>query len=303
MNHIPALLLCCVTLTGLLQAQDPDRTEKSGKGQHPEAGTTEEGFADEKAQQLAAGEGDMKGRPTVRTDLVRFCDFIGSARPSPIPPGATGTFNVIAILKGDGVISDATSVTLDYQRKQGPLILGEPIWPAAKPGKLAAGFLGRPVFEDTMVVSIPVTVAPGTAFGNHAVLANVTANLTQGSNGVVIGEIKAMVNAAVNVGPASVLLNVPDRAASPEKAAAGNQATTGKHGEPTAGEVGKPAPTAQPTGQALTPAEPAGQGHDDPTPTPEGPRAPEKEGPSLLLLVGGGFAVLLLAVLLLAKKK
>lgn len=307
MKYSPALLLCCVSLAGLLRAQNPDKIDqKRGSGDIPDAGVTEEGMADEKVQKLMGADGEVKGKthPTGRTDLPRFCDFIGSARPSPMPPGTSGTFNVIAVLKGDGVISDASGVKLDYQRQQGPLSLGEPMWPTARPGKLAAAFEGRPVFEDTMVVSIPVTVVAGTPFGKYAVQAQVSANLSQGSNGGALGELKTTVTAVVEVAPATAALDVASRG--PEAPSTTNAEAAAHDPKSAAHQSGSgAAPTAamQARGQALAPEMVNGDDAQDPTSPTSPPRPPEKDGQSMLLMVGGGFLALLLIVLLLAKKR
>lgn len=308
MKYIPALLLSCLGLAAALSAQDPDKAERIRKL----AGAGEEAIADEKAQQAGENDGEVldgkPAQPAVRSDLPRFCDFVGSTRPTPMSPGSAGTFHVIAVLKGDGVITDASQVNLDYQRQQGPILLGEPEWPAPKPGKLTTAFQNRPVFEDTMVVQIPVNVVAGAAFGKYPVTATVRAVLSQGSNGNAIGELKTQVNALVQVGETVVVAPMPPRHATtppPTPAAAVDDA--GKR--PTAAAPSpaptRPQPVPQPDAhvEPARPSAPAAAGDGQPGPS-AAPAAPEKDGSqSLLLLVGGGFVVLVGIALLLARKK
>lgn len=306
MKHSTALLLFCLTLATPLLGQDPDKVERKvpPREEPSAAGVTESGDADATAQKLA-NEGEMidgKARPNVRSDLPRYCDLMGAVRPSPVAPGTTGTLNIIAILKGDGVITDTSSVSLDYPRQQGKFTLGEPIWPAPHPGQLAKAFLGRPVFEDTLVVSIPITVAADTSYNTHAVHVNVSAVLTQGSNGGVIGELKTQVNASVLVGPASPLLAVPggarDANAASTPRAAGDSGKVG-----ATNEVVRPKTDgAAVQGQLLPPTANPPEPRREPTPASDAP-PPAEGGQSLMLMVGGGFAVLVLLVVLLARKK
>lgn len=274
-----------------VRAAEGERGGKEGplkgvKGEVPEENLTPE-------QRLARN---------VTSGASAYCRFSASVTPAKLLPGQSGTLKVLAALQGNTVLPVPAPMELVAPSQQGALALGPMVAQPAAPGRLAAAYLGRPVYDNYAIFELPVTMAADAAMGSkHIASVDMKFDLYDGSSAQPIGRFMDRVSLEIEVG------RVPDPAVqgfaptAPEPDATANAA-------PAAAPASKPDATASakpnslagtvvvPEAAPAVAAEP-GEVGDGPAPVVQ-PGA----GLPLPLLVGGGGVLLLVVALLLRRK-
>lgn len=233
------------------------------------------------------------------------CRFVATVRPPNLLPGQSGTLLITAILQGHSVLTAPAQVVMTPRPNGNTVQYGELTARPARVGTIHEAFRGRPVYENTAVFEVPITLSPTAKLGDRAALAmelefDVHDGKTGQSTGRYIEQVQAQVEIAPNVDPEVEGREVRDPAPqAPEPVAASSEAPSrAPETAPSAAEALSGAPAevvGAPTETAPAPAEPAAE---DALP----PIAAASGGSSWLLPVGGGAALLVL-LLVLARKK
>jgi hypothetical protein len=239
---------------------------------------------------------------SIRSGAGSLCRFVASVRPARLMPGQSGTLYVTAILQGTAVLPAPAPVTVTSAAQQGLVALGAASFQAAKPGRLAQAYLGRPVYDNTATIEIPITMSADAKLGQkQPVHVDLKFDLYDGGTAQVVGRFLDRATAEVEVG-LSADPNVAATAkaqppAAPAGAGAGPATDPGRSDAAAAALGGKPA-----VGGAAAAASAA----------PEVAPAVDSEAPGVAPAVGGdsnltfvlaGGAVLLVLVLLLALRR
>lgn len=293
---LAALLPCQVEEVGEadVRGAESERRVKEGKGLRGEEGEklAEENLTPE--QRLARN---------VTSGAGAFCSFQLSATPAKLMPGQSGTLRVLATLRGNTVLPSPAPMEMVGPQQQGKVTLGSLTPLPAAPGRLAAAYLGRPVYDNYAVFEVPVTMAADAPLGSkHVAAVDMRFDLFDGNSAQPIGRFVDRVSMEIEVG----------KVADPEvrgmaKAAAAPEATPDLPA-PTAAaagganDAGAPAPLA---GRVLvadpTPSAPTPSVDTPPTDAPQ-PTVDEAGGVPIGLVVGAALAAVLVVVLALRRK-
>ena len=295
---LAALLPCQVEEVGEadVRGAESERRMKEGKGQRGEEG---EKFAEENLtpeQRLARN---------VTSGAGAFCGFQVSVSPAKLMPGQSGTLKVLATLRGNTVLPSPAPIEMVGPQQQGKVTLGGLTPLPASPGRLAAAYVGRPVYDNYAVFEVPVTMAADAPLGSkHVAAVDMRFDLYDGNSAQPIGRFVDRVAMEIEVGRVAdpEVRGMNKAAASPEpKPDAPAPTTAASEG---GSDAGAPTPLA---GRVLVadpaPAPPApsasvdGPATDAPPPTVE-----ESGGMPVLLLAGGAVAAVVVGLLLLRRK-
>jgi hypothetical protein len=228
-----------------------------------------------------------------------FCRFSASVSPAKLMPGQTGTLKVLAALQGNTVMPAPAPLELVAPAQQGALLLGRLAAQPASNGRLAAAYLGRPVYDNYAIFEVPVTVAGDAPMGSkHVASIDMKFDLYDGGSAQPIGRFLDRVGLEIEVGRVAdpEVQGLARPAAEPAPAVAPPSAPT-PAGDGAAPAASSPlqgnvvVPDAAPT---TAPAEPAAGDGPAPVVAPEALPLP--------LLVGGGAVVLLVVAMLLRRK-
>ncbi|MBL8750635.1 MAG: hypothetical protein JNK78_15860 [Planctomycetes bacterium] len=96
-----------------------------------------------------------------------FVRFVPSVKPAKLMPGQSGTLFVTATLSGQAVLEAPLAMERLSGERQGHVTLGAMTVHAAEPGRLAVAYLGRPVYDNYVVLEVPVTMAPDAEVGSR----------------------------------------------------------------------------------------------------------------------------------------
>lgn len=319
--------LCAVVALGLaLPAQNPDdakaggdgdahrdRTAKMRAAQMSEKGEKGEG-EDERERQLKEEWDKLTPEERLQRSVThgagQHCRFVAAFKPEKLMPGQSGVLMVTAVLQGQAVLPAPAPLEVISAAQQGYVTIGAPAFRQAEAGKLAKGYLGRPVYDNTAVFEIPVQMAANAKLGDkQAVAVDMRFDLYDGSSAMPVGRFIDRVATTVEVG------QVPDPAVAGLPAGQ-PRATTPATGAATPGVsgAGDTIPTSKPAvAPALTGTGPLGV-NDLPSSPPIALPLPSASGAAPLqdaegaiplpLLIGGGALVLgVLALLLLRGRK
>jgi hypothetical protein len=235
-----------------------------------------------------------------------YCRFLATTKPEKLMPGQTGTLTILATLQGNAVLPAPASFQVLNAAQQGELSLGTLSARPATVGRHAAGYLGRPVYDNYAVLEAPVTLAPSAQVGSkHVVAVELQFDLYDGNSAQTIGRFIDRVATTVEVGktpdpvvqggvrPASSVAtapaaNVPPPTSEPEERASTPPEVVAPRLEANTVVPQAPAPAPAPAAPATTEAPPVVGDGDSGLPLP--------------LLIGGG-ALLLAVVVLLARRR
>lgn len=240
---------------------------------------------------------------SIRSGAGSMCRFIASVRPARLMPGQSGTLYVTAILQGTAVLPAPAPVTVTSATQQGLVALGAAAFQAAKPGRLAQAYLGRPVYDNTATIEIPITMSADARLGQkQPVHVDLKFDLYDGGTAQVIGRFLDRATAEVEVG-----LSADPNIATTAKVAANqvakpNPAAAAGAKESDAGvAVGGAKPS---VGGAAIAAQPvvAPPVADLPSDAMQVPPA-VGAGDQVWFLVGGGGGLLALVLLLVLRRK
>ena len=293
---LAALLPCQVEEVGEadVRGAESERRMKEGKGQRGEEGEkiAEENLTPE--QRLARN---------VTSGAGAFCGFQVSVSPAKLMPGQSGTLKVLATLRGNTVLPSPAPIEMVGPQQQGKVTLGGLTPQPAAPGRLAAAYLGRPVYDNYAVFEVPVTMAADAPLGSkHVAAVDMRFDLYDGNSAQPIGRFVDRVSMEIEVGKVAdpEVRGQSQAAAVPESAPVAGQPTP-----PAAGgapDAGGPAPLA---GRVLV-ADPAPSAPpatvDVPATDAPQPIVEESGGVPVLVLAGGAVAAIVVGMLLLRRK-
>lgn len=219
-------------------------------------------------------------------------------------PGQSGTLLVTATLQGAAVIPSPPPIELTAPAQQGMATLGALAVHPADVARLAPAYTGRPVYDNYMVLELPVTLSPEAQIGKKVpVVIDLKFDLYDGASAQPIGRFVDRATAEIEVGtepnPQVSLPSAAGSAPAPVEAVGAVAASAPQAKDPAA-------------------ANPAAVGGNALSSPPQAPATPdlavaggdeanlsdltESEGLPLWPLVAGGGLVVAL-VLLLARKK
>ena len=231
------------------------------------------------------------------------CRFVAAMRPPKLLPGQQGSLLVTAILQGRSVLEAPTPVVMTPRSVAQLVEVGAMTTRPPALGTIHKGYLGRPVYENTAVFEVPVTLSQSAKLGEKVSVAlEFEFDVYDGDSAQVAGRFTERVNATVEVAPHL------DPPVQPRQT--GDEAGEEEGAEPAQpstppASVSAPASSGPPVirGGRTLPGEPA----DDPQIVDEAeePPSPVAGGDALAVsyapLIGGG--IILLAVLLLLLRK
>jgi len=245
----------------------------------------------------------------IRHGASNFCSFVVNPKPAKLMPGQSGMLVVTAILKGPAVLPSPAPLEITSPAQQGMATLGPATFRPAEPGKLAKGYLGRPVYDNWAILEVPVTISPQAIVGRkQPVSLEMKFDLYDGVSAQAIGRFIDHAAAEIEIGlsPDPNVVVRPRTGAQPQEA--GEAAAQPGVGPTDAERGSKPAlperkvevaETQAPKVQAPLTAAPAAGVPEPAAPTP----LIEDDGfPGLPLWIGGG-ALLLVVLLLLVRRR
>ena len=177
-------------------------------------------------------------------------------RPRRLAPGESGDLYVHVTLRGHAVVVPGATISLTYDKAQGPLAFGEEKLRPAAPGVREERFKGKPVWDDALTFEIPVSVRSDAKFGNAAFVGSVQLEVSDGRTGQLIGRFRAEAPGRILIGrpfprpPPQTGQDGPGGAAVKATAGASNPAAdaSGTGSSPTKGAGGN---QAKATGEGL----------------------------------------------------
>lgn len=268
------------------------------------------------------GKGDLEGEEMNRlSEMARvaregmrgagsFVRFVPSVRPAKLMPGQSGTLFVTATLSGQAVLQAPLAMERLSGERQGLVTLGAMTAHAAEPGRLAAAYLGRPVYDNYVILEVPVTMAPDAEVGSRQkVQVEWRFDIHDGATAQLVGKFIDGAAIDIEVGQASDPMvkggaKPPAEARGatppPPTAPAGPAAMVHETSPVKPRVVAGVAPRTVPEGAVSE--DPASSANQPGAPT--GSELPPTEAPVgvLPIAVGGGL-LLLVIVLLLARKR
>lgn len=233
-----------------------------------------------------------------------MCRFVAQVKPTKLMPGQTGTMRVTAVLTGAAVLPAPAPLERLGMETQGLVHLGPVSFRPAEVGRgLAPAFVGRPVYDNTAVFEIPVTMAPNAEVGKkQPVQVDLKFELFDGATGQAIGKFLDRAVAEVEVGQAAdPVVRAAAKLSQPVEAPAEPVVANPVQPEKGPGKTPDQVLTAQPIVPVPEATPPA------PTASAERPAAePVLDGgegtPIVPIAIGGGL-LLLVIVMLVARKK
>lgn len=231
------------------------------------------------------------------------CRFYTSFRPAKLMPGQSGTMLVTMTFHGAAVLPAPPAIEMLSGPRQGPVTVGTLAVRPAEPGRLASGYLGRPVYDNFAVFEIPVSLTGEAPIGSkQPVSVELKFDLYDGVSAQPIGRFVDRATGEIEVGEQpDPKVAVPRR--SDEVAAAAVRA------EP----VASLSPSAAPPTAVAGPAALSGRAGEVQESQPSAPVAADNPGnlplPSasdgglpLLPILGGALLVVGVAILLIKKR-
>ncbi|MFO1077676.1 MAG: hypothetical protein U1E73_08110 [Planctomycetota bacterium] len=239
-----------------------------------------------------------------RRGAGNLCRFYLHTKPAKLMPGQSGTIIITAALGGAAVMASPTPLEVVSPMQQGMFSIGNPEFAPAKVAQeTAPAFAGRPVYDNTARIELPVTLAAGAKVGQQLnLVVEMRFELFDGKSGQSIGKFLDRATGQLEVGashdPAVVGGYTP-----PAVDSAGPQAGAA-HLDDSA------VAAAQATGkEAIGAAAPAPVSGQQAAPAPAKPTSstslevPEEGGFPPLLLIGGGALLAAVVLLLLGRRK
>lgn len=299
---------CLLVLSFLLTAAAAQGRQKPGQKPGREIGREPQGVVNDAGETVAAdGPDSMPKVPTepgVRRGASSFCQFHVHSKPAKLLPGQTGTLIITAVLKGQAVLPSPAPLLIKSGAQQGALTLGAHEVRPAGLGRLAKGYVGRPVHDNWATIEMPVTVAANAAMGSrHPVSVELEFDLFDGVSALTIGKFGDRAVGTIEVGR-TLDPEVRGGYTAPIEAIERGQ-PAGNHADPTVNATAPEQPNealggAEPTAPGMTPEPPP----VEPEPDSNGPApAVSDEAGMPWLLIGGGGALVVLVLLLALKKK
>jgi len=259
-----------------------------------------EGMSKEEIDKLTAANAHRE--PVLTSSPM--CRFVAQVKPNKLMPGQSGTMRVTAILTGAAVLPAPAPVERLGMETQGLVHLGPVSFRPAEVGRgLAPAFVGRPVYDNTAVFEIPVTMAANAEVGKkQPINVDLKFELFDGATGQAIGKFLDRAVADVEVGQAAdPVVRAAAKPTQPVEVPAEPVVANSVQPEKAPAKKADHVLTAQPTVPVPEATPPA------PTASAERPSAePMMDGgdgaPIVPIAIGGGL-LLLVIVMLVARKK
>lgn len=313
---LPMLFRLILVLAGLCVGVDaqvgkegsavPGRTQPPSKQQEIAEAADEGGDGSVAADKEGRGQAWENLTPEERLErgtrrgASNYCRFVASARPSRLMPGQSGTLFVTAVLVGSAVLPAPAPLQVTSPATQGSVTLGAATFQPAKAGTLAAGYLGRPVYDNTATFEIPITMAADAVIGKkQAVHVDVKFDLFDGASAQIVGRFIDRASLEIEVGLTSDP-SVAMSASSVQARAASPQAVRGASGVEGARATARPEAlggeeVSTGVGASQSPAPVGGQAEPAMIGEVPGGGMPQ-------FLIGGGVLVLAILALFLLRK-
>jgi hypothetical protein len=231
------------------------------------------------------------------------CRFHTSFRPARLMPGQSGTMLVTMTFHGAAVLPAPPAIEILSGPRQGPVTVGTLAVRPAEPGRLASGYLGRPVYDNFAVFEIPVTLTGEVEIGSkQPVSVEFKFDLYDGVSAQPIGRFVDRATGEIEVGQQpDPKVALPRRAEEPAAAPV--------RLEPVASNPGASAASSTATGPAAITGRAAEAQDQKPSMPTAGegssslPVPSAADGDLPLLPILGGAVLVLGVVILLAKKR
>ncbi|MFN3241777.1 MAG: hypothetical protein ACE37K_09725 [Planctomycetota bacterium] len=233
------------------------------------------------------------------------CRFVTAMRPPKLLPGQSGTMLITAVLQGRSVMPAPSQVAMTAQPSK-LVQVGSLLARPAQVGTIHEAYRGRPVYENTAVFEVPVTLTPEAKLGDKAQVAvDLEFDIYDGRTAQAVGRFIERVQAQVEVAPYAdpevegrkMREDQTERAEPVTPPSAANGDNVGPAGSQKPDAMSGNANTVAPP----QPREPVETETSDPV--DDLPMASTEEGGFPTMLIVGGGAILLVIVLLLMRKK
>ena len=96
------------------------------------------------------------------------CRFVPAMRPPQLLPGQSGTLLITAILQGNSVLQAPAQLVVTPRTNGNVVQFGELQARPAKVGTIHEAYRGQPVYENTAVFEVPVTISSEAKLGDRA---------------------------------------------------------------------------------------------------------------------------------------
>ena len=196
-RHIRLLpVLALVLVTSALSAQQPGegnsltpeqikamRRNRAEKGMVK--GDGREAASDANWEQMSPEE---KLRSNVRRGAKTYCRFNVSCRPAQLLPGQSGVLMIVASLLGSAVLPTPLNLSVTSRVPSNSVVMGDFSARPAPIGTMSEAYLGQPVYENTLVLEVPVTMGSTLALGDkQSVAADLQFDIYDGESGRPVG--------------------------------------------------------------------------------------------------------------------
>lgn len=166
--------------------------------------TSESGDVDvgaEGMKEKMAADGKIDHSAAVNPAAVGNFAFAQLAmRPRRLAPGESGTLAVVLVLNNPAVVTADTPVLLEYEPEQHGVHLGAFTVQPAKPGTLPSKYKGVPVWDNTVTIDVPISVAGDAAPGDKLIQVRLKTALTSGTAAQSLGELVLPVSGTLKIG-------------------------------------------------------------------------------------------------------
>jgi hypothetical protein len=314
-SRILAVLLLVGTVASAQQeetggALSPEAIKALRNARSDKAETSEGEKPDESRRNWKDMTPEERLDASLRRGSKAHCRFVAACRPPKLMPGQSGTLLITAILQGQSVLPAPLQMTMT-PRVPGDLVtVGTLAAHPAEPGTIAKAYIGRPVYENTAVFEMPITMAATAKLGQkQPVAVDLQFDVYSGESGQAVGRFVERVSTDIEVAP-YVEPAVSGRATPKAQDAAQPVpvAPAASSSDPEQSDASASKPANDAMGGVALPVPAPGAGPEEvPEPQSTGgselpPTGSEGGGVPGMLIVGG-VAFLLVIVLLLMRKK
>lgn len=233
------------------------------------------------------------------------CRFVPAMRPPQLLPGQSGTLLITAILQGNSVLQAPAQLVVTPRTNGDVVQLGELKARPAKMGTIHEAYRGQPVYENTAVFEVPVTISSAAKLGDRAQVAlELEFEIHNGDSAQPVGKFIERVQTQVEIAPyadpvveAAASNNAVEPASAVPAPSAPEPRPSRSVGDAGAGAaaLGGAAAPADEVPVPVNASEQSDGGELPPTVVSEG------QFPTSLV-VGGGVLLLAIALLILRKK-
>lgn len=236
------------------------------------------------------------------------CRFVTTVRPAKLLPGQSGTLLITAILQGHSVLTAPAQVLMTPRPNGNTVQFGDLTARPARVGTIHEAFRGQPVYENTAVFEVPITMSSSAQLGDRAALAlELEFDIHDGKTGRVTGRYIEQVQAQVEIAPVVDPVVEGRQVREERPAAAAPVVSPGADMSSVDAAAAGGRSDGEALGGAASPVVPASASPQEPAPATEVedalPPIPAAEtGASWLMPVAGG-AVLLILLLRFSRKK